>query len=219
VAIRGLLFDFDGLLLDTEHPHYASWQEVYREHGQELPVTVWGAAVGTLGGFDPVAHLEELTGRRLDLASAIERRRHVEMALLELEELRPGVQAYLDDAHRLGLKTAIVSSGRHEWIDGHLRRLELPHGWDLIRAADGDVERAKPAPTLYLEALETLGLESGEAVAFEDSPNGVRAAQAAGIFCVAVPNRVTSQLGLDHADLVLDSLEELPLEQLLRKFQ
>jgi HAD superfamily hydrolase (TIGR01509 family) len=217
VRVRGLLFDFDGLLLDTEHPHYASWLEVYREHGHDLPLATWGAAVGTLGGFDPIAHLEELTGKRLDLASTIERRRHVEMALLELEELRPGVQAYLDDAHRLGLKTAIVSSGRREWIEGHLRRLELPHGWDLIVAADGDVSRAKPAPTLYLEALAELGLAAAEAVAFEDSPNGVRAAQAAELFCVAVPNRITSELGIDHADLVLGSLEDLPLEELLRK--
>jgi beta-phosphoglucomutase-like phosphatase (HAD superfamily) len=102
----------------------------------------------------------------------------------------------------------------------HLERLEEAVGWDAICTADRDPARAKPAPVLYLEALEELDVGAGEAVAFEDSPNGVLAAKAAGVFCVAVPNEVTRELGLEEAgaDLVLDSLAELPPEELLARF-
>ena len=120
-------------------------------------------------------------------------------------------------SQRLGLRKAIVSSASRDWIDRHLRRLERIHGWDAIVTADDDPLRAKPRPTLYLEALDVLEVAAEEAVAFEDSPNGVRAARAAGIFCVGVPNPVTAGLGLDAADLVVESLADLPLTELLAR--
>jgi HAD superfamily hydrolase (TIGR01509 family) len=217
VRIRGLLFDFDGLILDTETASRAGWQWLYREHGHELPEELWARTVGTINGFDPRGHLEELVGTPLDWESLNERRTAQELTLIEAEELRPGILDYLAEAQRLGLKRAIVSSSSQDWVDLHLRRLEQVAGWDAIVTADHDVERAKPRPTLYLEALDALGLEAPEAIAFEDSPNGVRAAKAAGILCVAVPNSVTAAYRLDEADLVLDSLAELPLPRLLEQ--
>lgn len=217
MAIRGLLFDFDGLILDTETPSRAGWEWLYREHGHELPPELWALAVGTVNGFDPMAHLEQLVGGPLARAGLDERRYAHETSLIEAEELRPGIAAYLADSGRLGLKRAIVSSASRHWIDLHLARLEQAVGWDAIVTADNDEVRAKPRPTLYLEALHLLRLAPQEAIAFEDSPNGMRAAQAAGIFCVAVPNAVTAAYGLDDADLVLGSLAELPLEELLQR--
>ena len=216
MPIRGLLFDFDGLIVDTEASSLASWQHVYREHGHELPLDRWVTVVGTIGGFDPFEHLEELVGTPLEREVLLERRREHELRLSELEDLRPGVADYLAETRRLGLRRAIVSSASRAWVDRHLHRLERAVGWDAIVTADHDLERAKPRPTLYLEALELLGLEAGEAIAFEDSAHGVAAAKAAGIFCVAVPNAVTAAVGLDDADLVLESLELLPLPELLR---
>ena len=217
MRIRGLLFDFDGLILDTETALHAGWQWLYREHGLELPEDLWARTVGTINGFDAGAHLEELVGGPLDWESLTARRNEHELTLIEAEELRPGILEYLADAQRLGLKRAIVSSSSKDWVDLHLRRLEQAAGWDAIVTADHDIERAKPRPTLYLEALDALGLEPIEAIAFEDSPNGVRAAKAAGILCVAVPNSVTSAYRLDEADLVLESLAELPLPRLLEQ--
>jgi HAD superfamily hydrolase (TIGR01509 family) len=220
VPIRAFLFDFDGLIIDTETASRAGWQWLYRRHGFELPAEQWATVVGTIGApFDPMAHLEELAGRPLDREELNERRYAHEISLIEGEELRPGIADYLAEAKRRGLKRAIVSSSSRRWIDMHLLRLERTVGWDAIVAADHDAARAKPHPDLYLEALQVLGVAAGEAVAFEDSLNGMLAAQAAGIFCVAIPNEVTRDMGLDGADLLLDSLADLPPADLLARFE
>ena len=220
MPLRAFLFDFDGLLLDTEFASRAGWQLLYREHGHELPEDLWATLVGTTHApWDPMEHLEELVGAPLEREALNERRYAHEIALIEAEELRPGIAEYLAAAREHDLKRAIVSSSGRRWIDMHLERLEEAVGWDAICTADGDPARAKPAPTLYLEALDAVGVSADEAVAFEDSPNGVLAAKAAGVFCVAVPNEVTRDLGLGEAgaDLVLDSLAELPPETLLAR--
>jgi HAD superfamily hydrolase (TIGR01509 family) len=222
VPIRAFLFDFDGLILDTELASRAGWEQLYREHGHELPADLWATLVGTTHApWNPMAHLEELVGEPLDREVLNERRYAHEIALIEAEELRPGIEEYLGAARRLGLKRAIVSSSSRRWVDMHLKRLEEAVGWDAICTADGDRARAKPAPVLYVEALAALGVAAPEAVAFEDSPNGVLAAKAAGVFCVAIPNEVTRDLGLEEAgaDLVLESLADLQPDALLRRFR
>jgi HAD superfamily hydrolase (TIGR01509 family) len=219
VAIRGLLFDFDGLLIDTETPSRLAYEELYREHGHELPFDKWATLVGTIGApWDPDAHLEELVGRPLDRAAIAQQLRAREHELCDLEDLRPGIEEYLAEAERRGLATAIVSSSTRAWIARHLQRLDRAQSWDAIVAADGDTARAKPQPALYLEALGALGLQPAEAIAFEDSLNGIRAAQSARIFCVAVPNPITETFALEEADLLLGSLEDLPLGDLLERF-
>jgi len=216
VAIRGLLFDFDGLLVDTETPARLAYEELYREHGHELPLDKWATLVGTIGAeFSPDDHLEELVGQPLDRVALRERRRARELELCDLEDLRPGIEEYLGEADQRGLAVAIVSSSETDWIGRHLQRLDRVDGWDAIVAANGDTARAKPQPDLYLEALDALSLQPAEAIAFEDSLNGIRAAKAAGIFVVAVPNSITETFALDEADLLLASLEELPLEKLI----
>jgi HAD superfamily hydrolase (TIGR01509 family) len=221
VRVRAFLFDFDGLILDTELASRAGWELLYRDHGHELPTDLWATLVGTTHApWDPMAHLEELVGEPLDHEALNERRSAHEIELIEAEELRPGIEEYLAAARQRGLKRAIVSSSSQRWVDLHLHRLEEAVGWDAICTADGDPARAKPAPILYVEALELLDITPGEAVAFEDSPNGVLAAKAAGVFCVAIPNDVTRDLGLEEAgaDLVLDSLADLPPDELLGRF-
>ena len=222
MRVRAFLFDFDGLILDTELASRAGWELLYREHGHELPTDLWATLVGTTHApWDPMAHLEELVGEPLERDALNERRFAHEIALIEAEELRPGIAEYLAAARRQGLKRAIVSSSNRHWVHTHLERVEEVIGRDAICTADGDPARAKPAPALYLEALEQLDVTAPEAVAFEDSPNGVLAAKAAGVFCVAVPNEVTRDLGLAEAgaDLVLDSLADLPPETLFSRLE
>lgn len=218
MPVRAFLFDFDGLILDTETASRGGWQWLYRQHGHELPPEKWALMVGTIEGWDPWAHLEELLGEPLDRSHWNDRRYAHELSLLEAERLRPGIAEYLTYAERHGLKRAIVSSASRRWIDMHLDRLERAVGWDAIVTADHDADRAKPRPTLYLEALEEIDVAAEDAVAFEDSPNGAAAASAAGIYVVGVPNAVTADLGLDaHADLVVDSLADLSPEKLIEQ--
>jgi len=220
VPIRAFLFDFDGLIIDTETASRAGWQWLYARHGHELPPEKWALMVGTVDGWDIWGNLEDLVGGPLDRETLNAERYEHEVSLLELEELRPGIAEYLDAADRRGLKRAIVSSASRAWIDRHLARLEREVGWDAIVTADHDPARAKPAPTLYREALELLGVAPGEAIAFEDSPNGARAARAAGIFVVGIPNAVTAGLDLHRdVDLVLDSLADLPPAELLARLE
>ena len=218
MPIRAFLFDFDGLILDTETAARGGWEWLYREHGHELPPEKWALVVGTVGAWNPMDHLEELVGEPLERDELNERRVGHELSLLEAERLRPGIADYLAAAERHSLKRAIVSSASRRWIDMHLERLEREVGWDAIVTADHDEHRAKPNPEMYVEALGLLGVGAEEAIVFEDSPNGVRAAKDAGIFVVAVPNAVTLDYPLDDADLVVESLAALPPDELLARF-
>jgi HAD superfamily hydrolase (TIGR01509 family) len=210
VAVRAFLFDFDGLILDTETASRAGWEWLYEQHGHELPPELWATVVGTHGTWDPMDHLEDLVGRKLPREQLDERRAAHELSLIEAEELRPGIADYLAAAERLGLKRAIVSTSTRRWIDMHLSRLEQAIEWDAFVTAELDPSRAKPRPTLYLEALDVLGVGAGEAVAFEDSPNGVKAAKAAGIFAIGASwGRIHRADRLTDADVVIDAPEEL----------
>lgn len=217
--IRALIFDFDGLILDTEAPALQSWQELYAEHGADFPVDAWAATIGTAGGvFDPFAYLETQLGRPLDRAALRARRARRKLELTAAQELLPGVLDYLQAARRLGLAVGLASSSGFDWVGGHLERFGLSGHFACIRCA-GDVARAKPEPDLYLAVLAALGVQPQEAIALEDSPNGVRAAKRAGLVCVAVPNPITGRFPLDHADLRLPSLAALPLEELLQRVE
>jgi HAD superfamily hydrolase (TIGR01509 family) len=213
-----LLFDFDGLLVDTEVPAFEAWQSVYAAHNVALTLECWAPVVGTLGHpFDPFAHLAELVGEPLDRADILALRDEREAELLAATGLRPGVEDYLHDAERLGLRRAVVTSNNRGWVRAHLQRLGVERHFALIEAADGDASRAKPRPTLYLDALARLAVNPDEVIVFEDSPNGVAAAKSAGAFCVAVPNAITAPLDLSAADLLLGSMADMPLAEVLSR--
>jgi HAD superfamily hydrolase (TIGR01509 family) len=218
MKIKALLFDFDGLIVDTETPEFQVWQSIYREYGHELTAEQWGQIVGGWGisDFDAATHLVELVGDGLNVEELRARHRSESDALTLLQPILPGVVDYLDEARRLGLCLAIASSSPHSWVDTHLTRLGLYHRFDSIVCAD-DVPpgRTKPNPDLFLMALQRLEVQPSEAIVFEDSPNGIRAAKKAGIFAVAIPNPVTVRLKIEGADLTLNSLEDLSLQDML----
>jgi HAD superfamily hydrolase (TIGR01509 family) len=215
-VIRAFVFDFDGLILDTEEPVYRSWLEVYQAHGEELPFEKWVQIVGsTTTGFHPQHHLEERLGRPLP-KEVLDRRvdRRTEMILANT--VLPGVVDHLDAARARGLMLGVASSSTAEWVRGHLARLGILDRFQCLRCRD-DVAHAKPEPDLYLAVLECLGVTAPEAIAIEDSPNGVAAARRAGMRCVAIPNSITERLDLSGADLVLNSLAEISMDELLER--
>ena len=216
-AIRALIFDFDGLIVDTEVPIFRAWQRIYRVHGQELPLERWLTIIGTASGpFDPVIDLAKKTGSKLDEAElkALEVLYYQEATALQ--QLLPGVIDYLVAARQLGLKTAVASSSTRKWVMDHLNRFGIGGHFDAIVCRE-DVKRTKPDPDLYLTTLERLGARPDEAIAFEDSSNGIHAAKAAGLYCVVVPNLLTVDLDLTEADLRLLTLEALPLREVIKE--
>jgi putative hydrolase of the HAD superfamily len=215
--IRAVLFDFDGTVVDTESVDLRAWTEVFEAHGVAVPVERFALRIGTLTGPNELDELDALLDAPCDRDAVTASRIARERELLELEPLRPGIREYLDDAPALGLRTGIVSSASRSWVDMNVERLEIADVWAVVVCADGDTSRCKPSPALYLDALELLGVEAHEAIAIEDSPNGIAAARAAGIYCVAFPNDVTTALDLSEADLVVDSLEAVPLGDLLAR--
>lgn len=215
--IEALVFDFDGLIVDTEGPVYQAWCEVFEAHGEELHLDFWQTVIGRASNwFDPLSDLERRLGRSLDREALTLARRARERELVALQPVLPGVREWRNEAKGMGLLLAVASSSTRAWVTGHLDRLGLGADWGAICCRE-DVARAKPDPDLYLAVVGALGVEPGRTLAVEDSPNGVAAAKSAGLFCVAVPNPLTAPLDLSSADLRLSSLAEIDLGSVLAR--
>ncbi|MEQ4208772.1 HAD family hydrolase [Actinopolymorpha sp. B17G11] len=215
-VFEALVFDFDGLILDTEVPEFQAWQEIFAAHDAVLEIEIWAQCIGSSDhGWDPYAHLADLSGRSVDRTAIRTAKRARVHELIAANPILPGVEAYLRDAREHGLKIGLASSSPLSWVDGHLRRLGLTEHFDTVKTSE-DVRRTKPDPALYQVAVEALGVAPERAIALEDSPNGLAAARAAGLSCVVVPNAMTRQLPLHDADMVLTSMADMPLVELLR---
>ncbi len=212
--LEALIFDFDGLILDTETPEFDVLNEIYAEYDTVLSIEKWGQIIGGSDAvkFDPASDIEKLAGMSIDRQFVLDRWRAEADARIAKNPILPGVVDILDEAKQRGLKLAIASSSPHSWVDTHLTRLGLFDRFQHIICAD-DVTHTKPSPDLFLLALSKLNVSADRAIIFEDSPNGVRAANAAGIPVVAVPNPVTSQLIFNGENLLLGSLAEFSLEK------
>lgn len=215
--MRGLIFDFDGLILDTEWPDYLSWQQVYRSYGLELPTELWLSIIGGTAesSFEPHEYLETQLSRPVDREQIWINRRKSYLTNLEGQQVLPGVVELLGEARQAGLRVGVASSSPANWVTGHLNRLGLLGEFDVIVTAD-DVERTKPDPALFLLAAKRMQVKPGEVIVLEDSYNGVNGARRAGMFVVAVPNRITRESDLSQADLILDSLAAISLDALIK---
>jgi HAD superfamily hydrolase (TIGR01509 family) len=180
-----------------------------------LPFDRWQMQVGTVSAdFDPYHLLEELTGRTVD-RRVIRARRHSRfLEMVNQEPLRPGVVELIHAASQAGLRLGVASSGTQEWVEGHLAARALRRHFGVVRTS-ADVRQVKPDPELYLSALAALGVESHAALAIEDSRNGLLAAKRAGMHCLIVPNAITSTLDFSEADIVLKSLADIALPDLV----
>lgn len=214
-----MLFDFDGLILDTETPIFQAWEEKFTEYGQQLLLKEWADILGKstdhlgpiesfINGFAEVSKREEI----------LQEVKQKELELVHRQKPLPGVEELIIRAKEQGLRLGVVSSSDQEWVHAHLERLDLLGLFDHTSCAD-EVEIAKPDPALYNLGLKKARLDRDEVLVLEDSPNGVLAAKRAGIFCIAVPNKLTSQLPFNNGgtpDLVLASMLDFPWDELMR---
>lgn len=213
--IKGIIFDFDGTIIDTETAWYTAFSEAYEEHGVELTLEQYSTCIGTsLNSFNPYEYL------MTDLKLAIDKkdfRRSVQQRhskLMELETIRPGIQHYLDSAKEVGLRLGVASSSSMAWVEKYLDQMGIRDYFDCIRTSD-HVENVKPDPELYIQALSCLGIMPDEAVAIEDSPNGSKAAAAAGMNCVVIPNDITSSLEFEPSLPIIECLSHLDFDHVI----
>lgn len=219
MTIKALIFDFDGLILDTETALLRSWEEIYADYGISVSLPEWASLLGS--STDPAGAyeiIEKHIGAPIDREAIRARRTQRELELLKSEEVMPGVLDLIAEARGRNLRLGVASSSDRKWVLGHLMKLGLHTHFESIRCAD-DVSNTKPSPDLYLDVLGDMGIQPDQAIAFEDSFHGVEAAKEAGIFCVAVPNNVTRHLPMPKADLTVNSLSEMELEECIKKAQ
>lgn len=216
--IKALIFDFDGLILDTETPALESWQTLYRQYGHELPLADWYTTLGRGQGegFDAAVALAALIGSDADLALLRQQRQTLKQRLSDALTLLPGVEALLDQADERGMPCAVASSSPRSWVEPLLRRQGIYERFACVRTRE-DVPLAKPAPDLFLAAASCLGMQPADCLVFEDSPNGVIAAAAAGMRCALVPGPITLNVDLPVADVRLARLDEHLLDDLLTR--
>ena len=212
-----LVLDFDGLILDTETCTYDAVVDIFRDHGLELDLARWQAILGTADRPHWTEWLADELGRRVDRDTLVAQREKARMAALVTLPPCAGVEDLLAAAAGAGVPCAVASSSSAEWVVPHLERVGLRDRFAAVVTSDdvgGDPRRTKPAPDLFLAAAAAVGQPPARCVALEDSPNGVRAAKAAGMAVVAVPGPMTAGLDFGGANLVVPSLVDLDLVHL-----
>ena len=212
--IRALVFDFDGLILDTETALIDAFELVHRNAGKAFSRQIAQEAVGRANiHFDEWAAFGP-SANRAELDRELQR---INRGILAQLSVLPGILNCIQQARRIGLKIGLASNSGHAHVEGHLARLGLISSFDCLRCIE-DVAAGKPAPDLYRAVIEKFGVAGNEAVAFEDSEHGAHAAKRAGLWCVAVPGPSSVNHDLAHADLILNSLADRSLPELMSKF-
>ncbi|MEV4537198.1 HAD-IA family hydrolase [Asanoa sp. NPDC049518] len=217
MTVNALVFDFDGLLMDTETTMVEGWRAAWAQHGLTLDLD---------DGFWP-GHGGDVTAHRLDRLAALvgptfdrgvgHRAYEAHRARLNGSlPLRPGVAEWLSAARDAGVALAVASSSPRSWVREHLTRAGVFDHFDTIATGD-EVADHKPDPAVYHLALRRLGVPAHEAAAVEDTPHGLAAARAAGMRTVGIPNPFVPATALAAADLVLASAADLPLKDLLTR--
>ena len=202
-----LIFDFDGLILDTETPLIDAWDRVHQEHGLTFDRASGHQIIGHSGvAYDPWAAFTPSFNRQI-LETRFET---VKDEIIIHQPILPGVEDLLATATVRGIPLGVASNSFHNHVDGHLARLGLSHFFKTVTCRD-DVTNPKPEPDVYLEACHRLGVDPTACIAFEDSGPGHAAAAAAGITVVVVPNPSTRHDHFPHAERVLTSLAEFDL--------
>ena len=205
-----VIFDFDGIVLDSETPEYESHRRIYERCGVTLTVDEWCGVIGTWSeGHDErwFALLCERSAQAPAHDAYFAERRRIFDRIVPADPMR-GVPELLAELRQAKIPTAIASSAPARWVVAAVERLGIGSLFDAVVTGDA-VERRKPAPDVYLEAARRLGVDPKRSVALEDSGPGVAAARAAGMKAVAIPHWLTERHDLSAADLTVAHAGEL----------
>lgn len=217
--IRGIIFDFDGLILDTETPEVMAWEKVFKQFGHTFPVERYLEMIGKASDNHFVhGFLREYGLTEEQLHSALQEYHATITATGYLDKPRAGILEFIQSAQQAGLRLGVASSSFATWVYGNLARLKMEHLFDPICTRD-NVSNGKPDPELYNLVLQKWGFAPNEALVLEDSPNGILAAKRAGLPCIAVPNPITSKMDVSLADMIFPSFEDFTLHEILAKLE
>lgn len=213
--IRALVFDFDGLIVDTETPLIDSYAAVHAAHRVVFDREVFIRSVGHADySFDPWHGFSP----HADRAALEVERRAIKLDLLQRQPVLPGVAALIAAARSAGLRIGLASNSHHDWVEPQLTRVGLRDQFEFLACRE-DAPSPKPEPDLYKLVLQHFGLRGHEAIAFEDSATGVRAARRANLWAVAVPNASTAHHDFAEASLRVASLADVTLTGLRTRFE
>ena len=213
MKLEAVIFDMDGLLVDTESADFEAWQELYRAHGHDLNLDEYCCHAGRYGSWDRLyAHLSDRTGHHPDdlHEQRLPRYRELVDARLQPSSALTTLVAQLRAA---GILRGIASASDRDWVDYLLDGLGLRHEFHSVLTGD-DVPKRKPAPDVYIAVLEAMQVEATACVALEDSATGIEAARGAGLTVIAVPNPISRRQDLSAAHHQVNSLGDLSLEVL-----
>lgn len=208
MALKAILFDHDGTLVDSEGVHYQMWLEVLRPYGVSLSSEQYMQIYSGMPTRDNARDLVE----RFQLNAVVDElvAKKLEIAHAYLEDnafpLMAGAQDILDYFQQQpNIQQAIVTGAGAEIVNATIRSHQLAAYFATIVSCD-DVAQSKPAPDCYLLALERLGLQAEECIAIEDTEHGVAAAVGAGVSCLAIPNAQSQAHNFSKATAVLPNL-------------
>lgn len=216
--IRAVIFDFDGVILDSSHFHYLAWQEWAKVAGVTKPITQrWFQKTFGMRNHEIFITLfdRELSPAESSHHNEWKEGMFREMARGKLEAL-PGARELIEHLHVSGIHLAIGSATPPENLEMILDDLKLGQYFE-VRITGADVMKGKPDPEVFLLAAKGLGIEPAHCVVIEDAAAGVEAANNAGMFSIAVTSTRTAE-HLSHANWIVDSLKEVNLARMQKAF-
>jgi HAD superfamily hydrolase (TIGR01509 family) len=213
--ICALVFDFDGLILDTESALIRAYADVHEYHGVPFDESV---VLSTIGHAGYAADPWQAFAAHHDRNALETHRRECNHARDLSLPILPGVIALMDGARERGWPVGLASNSTHDHCERHLARLGLLERFTFLACRE-DVPSPKPEPDMYKLVLNRFGLRGHEAIAFEDSFAGSLAAKRANMWTVVAPGPSTSHHDFGHADLRVGSLAEVTLDALVQRFE
>lgn len=209
--IKAVIFDVDGTLLDTERIYMKAWKEAAAEAGYVMPDSVL-QKTRAVNAKDAARIFEEEIGNGFSYQAVRPIRVRIAEEIIKRESpiLKPGVLELLAFLKGKGIRLSVASSTNQQGTREHLAESRILDRFEVVVGGDM-VTNGKPHPDIFLKAAEALGTAPQECIVVEDSPTGIRAAYAAGMKAVLVPDQaaITQEI-IDMADVVLNSLLEMP---------
>lgn len=207
--LKGVIFDMDGVLINSEPVHYRAWKEAMKNRGTDLDYEIYKPCIGSTNGF-LMNILHENYGIDKNDTSLVREMEEIKDRIVREEgfPIIEGVRELLERLKASGLRMAIASSSPIKYIRQVVESLDIAGYFEILNSGEF-VAHPKPAPDVFLETAKALGLEPEECLVIEDSGNGCKAAKAAGMVCVAYFNPGSGQQDLSTAQMILEGYEEV----------